>query len=61
MKRRFTATIWEEDNLFIAQCREFEIASQGTSQEEALKNLGEAISLHFELPTATILPEVLTF
>jgi predicted RNase H-like HicB family nuclease len=57
----FTATIWEEDGIFIAQCREFEIASQGASQKEALDNLSEAVSLHFEPPIATILPTVTAF
>ena len=38
--------------------REFEIASQGRTKDEALDNLSEAIELHFELPVATILPEV---
>ena len=60
MKQRFTAKVWHEGEWYIAQCRQFEIASQGASKEEALENLSEAISLHFEPPVATILPEVLT-
>jgi predicted RNase H-like HicB family nuclease len=60
MKEKFTATVWQEGKLYVAQCREFEIASQGKSKEEALGNLSEAISLHFEPPVATVLPEVLT-
>ena len=28
----FTASIWREDNWFIAQCLEVDIASQGESQ-----------------------------
>ena len=59
MKKTFTATVWQEGNWYIAQCREFELASQGNSKEEALDNLAEAIELHFEPPTATILPEVI--
>lgn len=58
MKKEFTASIWQEGEWFVAQCREFEIASQGRSRDEALDNLSEAIELHFELPVATILPEV---
>jgi predicted RNase H-like HicB family nuclease len=58
MKKEFTASIWQEGEWFVAQCREFEIASQGRSRDEALENLSEAIELHFELPVATILPEV---
>ena len=60
MKQRFTAKVWREGEWYVAQCRQFEIASQGASTEEALENLSEAISLHFEPPVATILPEVLT-
>ena len=60
-RERFTATIWQEGDLHIAQCREFEIASQGITKEEAVKNLSEAIALHFEPPVATILPEVVSF
>jgi predicted RNase H-like HicB family nuclease len=60
MLQKFTATVWQEGEWFVAQCREFEIASQGMSKEEALDNLSEAISVHFEPPVATILPEVLT-
>jgi predicted RNase H-like HicB family nuclease len=60
MREKFTATVWQEGEWFIAQCREFEIASQGHSKDEALDNLSEAISVHFDPPVATILPEVLT-
>ena len=59
MKETFTATVWQEGDLYIAECREFELASQGNSKEEALDNLAEAIELHFEPPTATIMPEVI--
>ncbi len=60
MKESFTATVWQEGDYHIAQCREIEIASQGRSREEALDNLAEAIALHFEPPMATIVPEVIT-
>jgi predicted RNase H-like HicB family nuclease len=59
MKETFTATVWQEGEWYVAQCREFEIASQGRSKEEALDNLAEAIELHFEPPVATIMPEVI--
>jgi predicted RNase H-like HicB family nuclease len=61
MKERFTATIWQEGEWFIALCREFEIASQGKSQDEALSNLEEAVEVHFSPPVATILPNVISF
>jgi predicted RNase H-like HicB family nuclease len=33
------------------------IASHGHSEEEALRNLREALELYFEPPTATIVPK----
>ena len=56
MTQEFTATVWQEDEWFIAQCREVEVASQGLTEAEALENLREALELHFEHPRATILP-----
>ena len=56
MTQEFTATVWQEGEWFIAQCREVEVASQGLTEEEALNNLSEALELHFESPRATILP-----
>ncbi len=58
MTREFTATVWQEGEWFIAQCREVEVASQGLSEDEALMNLREALELHFEPPHATILPSI---
>lgn len=57
MKKKFNAIIWQEDDWYIAQCLEVDVASQGKSREEALKNLREALELHFEEPRATITPE----
>jgi predicted RNase H-like HicB family nuclease len=42
----------------VAQCLEVDMASQGTSEEEALHNLQEALELHFEPPTSTELPDI---
>ena len=52
MKRKFTATIWREGDWHIAQCIEVDVISQGETEQEALKNLAEAIQLYFESPTA---------
>jgi predicted RNase H-like HicB family nuclease len=46
--RQFTAVIEREDDMFVAFCPELDIASQGTSVEEARDNLVEAIELFFE-------------
>lgn len=45
---RLTAAITREDGWFVAQCLEVDVASQGTSVEEARANLAEALSLYFE-------------
>ena len=56
MRRTFNASLSREDDWYIAQCLEVDIASQGQSAEEALRNLGEALRLHFTPPVATIVP-----
>jgi predicted RNase H-like HicB family nuclease len=58
MKRQFAARVWREGDWYVSQCLEIDIASQGTTEEEALENLREALELHFEPPRATPLPEV---
>jgi predicted RNase H-like HicB family nuclease len=46
--RRMTAIIEREDDGFVALCPELDIASQGSSVEEARANLIEALQLFFE-------------
>jgi predicted RNase H-like HicB family nuclease len=46
--RRVTAFIEREDDGFVALWPEFDIASEGTSIEEARANLIEALTLFFE-------------
>lgn len=58
MKQTFTASVWQEEKWFVAQCLEIDVASQGKSETEALTNLGEALELHFESPQATILSQL---
>ena len=43
-----TAIIEREDDGYVALCPELDIASQGSSIEEARANLIEALSLFFE-------------
>ena len=50
-----SADVWREDDMFIAQYLEFDVASQGYTVEEALDNLREAVELFLEPPTAAIL------
>lgn len=46
--RQFTVSTWQEGTLFVAQCLELDIASQGESREKALSNLREALELFFD-------------
>ena len=58
MKQRFSASIWQEGEWFIAQCVQVDVASQGATEDEALDNLRDALELHFSPPVATIVPHV---
>ncbi|HEY9788017.1 MAG TPA: type II toxin-antitoxin system HicB family antitoxin [Candidatus Obscuribacterales bacterium] len=61
MKRKFTATVWREGDWHIAQCIEVDVISQGETEQEAVKNLAEAIQLYFESPTAaSTAPKLMT-
>lgn len=44
----FTARVWPEEDMFIAQACEVEVASQGRTVAQALANLQEALELYFE-------------
>ncbi|OGU30127.1 MAG: hypothetical protein A2X67_13035 [Ignavibacteria bacterium GWA2_55_11] len=46
--QQFTAIIEREDNQYVALCPELDIASQGSTVEEARLNLKEALELFFE-------------
>jgi predicted RNase H-like HicB family nuclease len=59
MKQTFTASVWQEDNWFVAQCLEIDVAGQGETAEAALANLREALELHFEPPCVTVARQVL--
>jgi len=60
MKRDMRVVVSQEGEWFIAQCLDVDIASQGTSEAEAIDNLRDALELHFTPPTATILPHLTT-
>jgi predicted RNase H-like HicB family nuclease len=47
-ERRLTAIIEREGDGFVALCPELDVASEGTSIEEARANLVEALTLFFE-------------
>jgi len=43
-----SAVVWREDRIYVALCPELDVASQGKSVEEALRNLKEALELYLE-------------
>jgi predicted RNase H-like HicB family nuclease len=53
MEQQYTASIWQEDEWFVAQCVEVDVASQGKTEVEALENLRDCLDLHFTPPIAT--------
>ena len=55
-KRKCTASVSREGKWFIAQCLEVDVASQGTSEAAALRNLADALALHFRPPVAVRAP-----
>ncbi len=51
MTKSLTALLTREGDGFVALCPEVDIASQGTTVEEAKANLKEAVELFFECAT----------
>ncbi len=48
MSRTFTAIIYWEEDVYVAECPEVGTASQGETVEEAIANLKEATELYLE-------------
>ncbi len=46
--RTFTAVIYKEEDLYVAECPEVGTVSQGYTIEEAVTNLKEATELYLE-------------
>src|SRR5258708_2604743 len=46
--RTFTAAVHREEDWYVAQCLEVDVASQGHTIDEALANLAEAVGLYLE-------------
>jgi predicted RNase H-like HicB family nuclease len=46
--KTFTAVVYKEDDLFVAECPEVGTVSQGYTTEEAIANLKEATELYLE-------------
>jgi predicted RNase H-like HicB family nuclease len=58
MTREFSAVVQREGDIYVAQCLDVDVASQGASEEEALANLQEALELYVQSPQATTAPTV---
>ena len=52
MRRQVTAIIEREGNGYVALCPEVDVASQGSTVDEARHNLTEALELFFETASA---------
>ncbi len=48
MSCTFTAVVYQEEDVYVAECLEVGTASQGETIEEALVNLKEATELYLE-------------
>lgn len=46
--RVLTAAVHREEDWYVAQCLEVDVASEGPSIDEALENLAEAVELYLE-------------
>ena len=46
--RTLTTALHREEDWYIAQCLEVDVASQGHTLDEALANLAEAVELYLE-------------
>ena len=61
MSRTFTAVIYREEDVYVAESPEVGTASQGETIEEALANLKEAIELYLEeFPISKTSPRTIT-
>jgi predicted RNase H-like HicB family nuclease len=59
--RTFTAILYREEDVYVAECPEVGTASQGETIEEAIANLKEATELYLEqFPTPKTSPRLIT-
>ncbi len=47
-KRELEVVIYQEDDGYVAQCLNVNVASDGDTEAEALANIREALELYFE-------------
>jgi predicted RNase H-like HicB family nuclease len=51
---KYRASCWKQDNWYIAQCQDVDVATQGGSLGEMQENMREALALHFDAPESDI-------
>jgi predicted RNase H-like HicB family nuclease len=57
--RKFHYTLYREDGDYVAQCLDCDVASFGSTEEEAIGNLKEAIELFLEdKPATQLIPTI---
>ena len=56
MKQKFYVSVCQENDLFVAQALGVDVASQGTTVDESVENLREALELYFEPPNCCFVP-----
>ncbi len=58
---KLRASIWQEGSLYVAQCLDYDVASQGPTEIEALQSLREAVQLYLTPPLPTEAPVIRSF
>lgn len=57
-KRSLAIAVWQEEDFFVARCLQNNISSFGKTQDEAMKNIQEALDLYFEEIPTTEFPSI---
>lgn len=55
-EQSLNVVIYREGDVYVAQCLDVDVASDGASQAEARENLREALELYFDEPSG--IPQV---
>jgi len=62
MKENFSAVIYKEEDMYVAECPEVGTVSQGKTVEESISNLRESTELYLEeFPIRTVSKPIMTF
>jgi predicted RNase H-like HicB family nuclease len=56
-QREVQVVIYREGDGFVARCLDVDVASDGTTEDEARENLREALELYFDAPSGPALYE----